>query len=343
MKTILIFGCGSIGNHMSFASRKLGYKVYITDINEKAMIRMKNEIFPKRYKKWDNKINLISYNNVFDLNIEFDLIIIGTPPSSHLKIFKICKSKLKFKNILIEKPLTTVENKLLNKNLFLKKKYNIYCGYNHSISKSVNFLLRYIRKLSKVKYVQVHWKEGWRGIMGAHFWMKNEFSSYLGNIKEGGGSLHEHSHGLHLLFLILKRFQINLEIENFKSKILYLKKKSKKYDQFSSFVGNKKNIIFKYETDLISEPAEKSILILSENLSIQLIFNFKKNFDAIIINKNNSQKIRLFKKTRSSEFENELKHIINSKNKANLKSNLSVDNAISVMKIIKKVIKNAKR
>ena len=32
MKTILIFGCGSIGNHMSFASRKLGYKVYITDI-----------------------------------------------------------------------------------------------------------------------------------------------------------------------------------------------------------------------------------------------------------------------------------------------------------------------
>ena len=41
MKNILIFGAGSIGNHMSFAATKLGFKVYITDINPLARRKMK--------------------------------------------------------------------------------------------------------------------------------------------------------------------------------------------------------------------------------------------------------------------------------------------------------------
>ena len=47
MKNILIFGAGSIGNHMSFAATKLGFKVYITDINPLALRKMKKEIYPK--------------------------------------------------------------------------------------------------------------------------------------------------------------------------------------------------------------------------------------------------------------------------------------------------------
>ena len=34
--------------------------------------------------------------------------------------------------------------------------------------------------------------------------MKNEFDSYLGNLDEGGGSLHEHSHGLHLSLILME-------------------------------------------------------------------------------------------------------------------------------------------
>ena len=91
MKKILIFGCGSIGNHMSYAARRLKFQVFITDIRNQAMLRMKNIIFPKRYKKWDNKINIIDYNKVFKLKEKFDLIIIGTPPSTHLKLLNICE------------------------------------------------------------------------------------------------------------------------------------------------------------------------------------------------------------------------------------------------------------
>ena len=44
MKKILIFGSGSIGNHMSYASRRLKYDVFITDISNDALIRMKKKL-----------------------------------------------------------------------------------------------------------------------------------------------------------------------------------------------------------------------------------------------------------------------------------------------------------
>jgi len=52
-KKILIFGAGSIGNHFTNASLKKNYEVYVTDINHSALKRMKEKIFPLRYKKWN--------------------------------------------------------------------------------------------------------------------------------------------------------------------------------------------------------------------------------------------------------------------------------------------------
>ena len=44
MKKILIFGAGSIGNHMAFACRKLGYDVCVIDKDQMALNRMKKYI-----------------------------------------------------------------------------------------------------------------------------------------------------------------------------------------------------------------------------------------------------------------------------------------------------------
>ena len=43
---------------MAFAARKLKFHVDVTDISSNSLKRMKKQIFPKRYGKWDNKINL---------------------------------------------------------------------------------------------------------------------------------------------------------------------------------------------------------------------------------------------------------------------------------------------
>ena len=70
MKKVLIFGSGSIGNHFANALSRLGdYDIYITDISNKSLLRMKNKIYPERYGKWNKKIKLISYSDSFDLKL----------------------------------------------------------------------------------------------------------------------------------------------------------------------------------------------------------------------------------------------------------------------------------
>ena len=102
MKSVLIFGSGSIGNHMAFACRKNKMQVYVTDISKKALNRMREEIYPRRYGSWDNKINLTDYSDLKKIKKNFDLIIIGTPPKTHIKIYNYCREKLSYKKILIE-------------------------------------------------------------------------------------------------------------------------------------------------------------------------------------------------------------------------------------------------
>ena len=64
MNKVLIFGAGSIGNHMSYACLRLKCDVYITDIDPSALERMRDEIFPKRYGKWDKNIKLLNFKNL---------------------------------------------------------------------------------------------------------------------------------------------------------------------------------------------------------------------------------------------------------------------------------------
>ena len=105
MKNVLIFGAGSVGNHMTYACRKLGLNVYITDISPKALIRMKKKIYPKRYKKWDDKIKILDFNEITHINLKFEIVIIGTPPDTHFDLYKLIRENVNYKKILIEKPI----------------------------------------------------------------------------------------------------------------------------------------------------------------------------------------------------------------------------------------------
>ena len=58
MQTVKIYGAGSIGNHMANASRAIGMKVDVVDIDEAALNRMKCDIYPSRYGAWDENISL---------------------------------------------------------------------------------------------------------------------------------------------------------------------------------------------------------------------------------------------------------------------------------------------
>ena len=85
MKKVLIFGAGSIGNHMANAALKIKCEVYITDIKFSVLQRMKQYVFPSRYGGWNKSIKIINYKEVFLNKNNFDLVIIGTPPNTHIK------------------------------------------------------------------------------------------------------------------------------------------------------------------------------------------------------------------------------------------------------------------
>ena len=99
---VKIIGAGSIGNHLANACVTQGLSVTIVDIDKEALDRTKNIIYPERYEHWDDKIKLTQPSKLGAK--KFDIVIIGTPPSSHLSL-AIEEIKNNPKAILIEKPL----------------------------------------------------------------------------------------------------------------------------------------------------------------------------------------------------------------------------------------------
>ena len=53
---VKIFGAGSIGNHLTQAACRMGWLVDVVDPDEKALVRMRDKIYPGRYGIWGNAI-----------------------------------------------------------------------------------------------------------------------------------------------------------------------------------------------------------------------------------------------------------------------------------------------
>ena len=101
------------------------------------------------------------------------------------------------------------------------------------------------------------------------------------------------------------------------------------------------NTLINYETDLLSKNSKKQIKIEIDDFQYRLIFNYLPNVDAVIIEKN--RKIlekKLFKKNRSTEFQNEISHILKIDNKNYLSSPIHYKKGLNVIKIIRKVLIN---
>ena len=97
-----------------------------------------------------------------DVNTYFDIIIIGTPPESHLKLaIKNLKDKNRPKVLQIEKPLCTPDLKNLKEFIKLKNKYKskvkIFGGYNHLLTENTKIAekiqKRKIWKIFRIKFL----------------------------------------------------------------------------------------------------------------------------------------------------------------------------------------------
>ena len=302
---IKIIGAGSAGNHICFAFRKIRAKVTLTDASNESLLRTKNIIYKKRYGKWDSSIKLIKEQNDFS---KYDLIIISTPPNTHINLLN--KNINNSDNFLIEKPVCSPSYKnikILNKIIKNNRKKNFYCGYNHRLFPSTNFFKKIVNlNYKKINFINVNFKENTSGFLNAHFWFKSLNDSYLSKTKEGGGALCEHSHALNLAQYLLKDSK---KIKIASKKLVFKKIKKSYYDKSADLFLTERNKLVQVVQNFETQPTEKSVEVSGNNFYAKLIYNFDKSNDKIIYINKNKIKVKIFKKKRSDDFLYEANHI----------------------------------
>ena len=309
MYSVKIYGAGSIGNHLSHASRTKGWKVSVCDIDKSALERMKSSIYPQRYGEWDENINLFT-NDEISIDNYYDIVIIGTPPESHIPIaLQEIKSNNPPKIILIEKPLTVPSligcQELVD--LSRQKNITVLCGYNHTLTQNSKYAKQLIlnHDLKNCNTIHVQWLEHWGGIFDAHPWLDGPKDSYLGYSSKGGGSTYEHSHGINIWQHFSKMFGSEKIIE-VSAVMKTVKKDGIDYDETTQLIVKTNNgITGTIVQDVITNPPIKKLKLQCDNANIEWEANKYKNIDSLTIN----NKEKLFKKIRPDDFVGEVNHL----------------------------------
>jgi len=308
---VLIFGAGSIGNHLANASRTLNWSVNVLDIDPKALKRMRDEIYPSRYGSWDESINLI--NDINDLKKTPQFVIIGTPPDSHLKL-AMKALELKPKGILIEKPLCTPSLDGLRELKKEIKKYptKIYIGYNHILGKAIQKIeeLLTLNNFGDVLTIDVEFREHWGGIFAAHHWLDGPSDSYLGNYQSGGGATGEHSHAINMWQHLANLTNFG-SISKIDAHMDFIKENDCFYDRISSInFLTEKNLIGRVIQDVVTKPSKKCARIQFEFGFIEWYCESNTKDSINYQDKYmESSEIIDFPKTRPDDFIIELEHI----------------------------------
>jgi len=303
---VLVIGAGSIGNHMAHAARSLEWEVTISDRDPEALARTRDSIYPSRYGSWDQGIQFLP--DFQSCTSEFDLVVVGTPPVSHLQL--ACEAaRFNPKGILIEKPLTAPECDTVVQDLeaLANSGARVFVGYNHLVAKSVAYFLEVANSgvLGTPTRVEVNILEHWGGIFEAHPWLSGPADSYLGSSREGGGALSEHSHGLSLWQHIAREIgggEASVEDAHLSMRF----DGDREYDEsFRCSLITEFGLRGSCAQDVKTEPSTKSAKIVGSEGEI--VLEFSPNLDTVTWSfRGTDEGSKPFPKSRASDFITEL-------------------------------------
>ncbi|TSC84181.1 MAG: hypothetical protein G01um101417_337 [Parcubacteria group bacterium Gr01-1014_17] len=344
---VKIIGAGSIGNHLTQACRRMGWSVCIVDADPKALLRMKNEIYPTRYGAWDSAIKQYTLDEAPSGG--FDIIMVGTPPHVRMAVaLEMLAEKPKI--LQLEKPLCAPFDKNLRKFVTAYKKQKttkVIVGYDHSVAKAMHRVAELIASgiTGEVKTIDVEFREHWEGIFKAHPWLKGPQDTYLGYWKKGGGASGENSHALHL-------WQYLARISGFgvwkkMSAAMKMEKDGKvEYDSLSAFLfetdtGKVGRVI----QDVVTKPTRKWARLQGVDGFIEWICNGVPGGDLVrYAGADGVVKEEIFEKKRPDDFYQETLHIAGllSGKIHFADSPLSFESALSVMSVLETAWRNNK-
>jgi predicted dehydrogenase len=336
MYRMKIYGAGSIGNHLANAARTLDWHVDMCDIDMSALERTREEIYPTRYGKWDDKIGLYSCDEVPKGN--YDVIFIGTPPDSHMSLALSAVSESP-KIVLVEKPMCTpsLENAQELIEAGLENDVKILVGYDHVVATATDKIAEILEKndFGKIETLDVEFREHWGGIFAAHPWLEGPWDSYLGFWKRGGGATGEHSHAVNLWqhFAHLLGEGIVTDVT---ATLDYVKDEKIDYDKTALLnLRTESGLLGRVVQDVVTKPARKWARIQGDKGFIEWHCGYEPGKDRVIASFDNGTKTdEIIEKTRPDDFIKELKHLEGVLTDRIKESSLSINRGLDTMLVI---------
>lgn len=337
MKKVKIVGAGSIGNHLAFACRSKDWDVLICDIDEKALKRTKDEIYPTRYSRWDDSIRLTLVKDI--PKEDFDLVIIGTPPEFHNEYAINILKEEKPQVLLIEKPLCQPSLEKAQELFELSQRSNtkVLVGYNHVLAKSTIKVEQIIKEKFLGDFITLRggFLEYWGGIFKAHPWLAGPEESYLGFTSKGGGASGEHSHALNIWQHFANVLEIGRIIE-ITATMDWITDGEVHYDRICNFnVKTEKGYCGQITQDVVTEPSKKFMYMQGDKGFIEWEVNKYPGCDGILFNSNEGalSEIRI-SKTRMDDFKIEIEHITGIMDGSINNSPISLERGLETMLVL---------
>jgi predicted dehydrogenase len=286
--------------------------VTLTDIDPAALVRARESIYPGRYGAWDEAIVLKDVRAAFGDHA--DVIFIGTPPDTHLKIALETLERLRPRVLLIEKPLSgpDLEDCQLLWETARKTQVFTAIGYNHCLGASTVAAEELIRAgvLGRPRTISARTREHWAGIFAAHPWLSGPVDSYLGFSDRGGGAAGEHSHAINIWqhFAHVAGAGRVCEVS---ANLDMVGENGVHYDQLALVtLRTEHGLLGDVIQDVVTVPPEKSARVQGSEGSVEWRVNYPPGADAVIsttVGGIGEQK--LFKKTRADDFKAEIDHL----------------------------------
>lgn len=308
----LIYGAGSIGNHLSHAARRLGWEVTVCDVDPEALRRMREEIYPGRYGRWDAGIRQLPAAALGPGDV-FDCVMIGTPPDTHVAVAAEAVGRAR-KALLIEKPLATPS---LAGCAALRKRLarfagRAFVGYDHVVGAAAVRLADLLRQgvAGEVETIDVEFREHWGGIFAAHPWLAGPWDSYLGFSGRGGGAAGEHSHALNL-WQHLARAAGAGRVRSVNAVCRWVRDGRVDYDALCALtLAAESGLVGRVVQDVVSVPAAKQARVQGSKGRLEWVCGLEPGVDAVRFRSaGGAVEEERFPKTRPDDFLAELRAI----------------------------------
>jgi predicted dehydrogenase len=320
MASVKIIGAGSIGNHLSHAFREKGHSVTLCDLDPEALRRTREEIQPQRYGSFDSEIRLAQTSEV--AADAFDVVIVGTPPDSHMDVALEQLELAPPKVLFIEKPLCPPDMKGCRELQAAANERNVFVGvgFNHTLTRNTTLAGEWLREndIGEILTLRSMTREHWGGIFGAHPWLAGPHDSYLGFTARGGGAIGEHCHAIN----IFQHFALAVgkgRIHEVSAMLDWVALdgadgaktgKGARYDRLAQLhVRTEAGLVGTIVQDVVTEPARKWLRVEGERGHLEWEVNADASHDAIRTLADGEADTVMIPKTRPDDFRNEVAHV----------------------------------